>query len=242
MSAAPRAAIAIGWVCGLVLLAGRADAQTAPEGPPSLRVSAEGRVTAPPDQAEIDIGVTTRAPTSAAAASTNAKQVESVLERLRTTLGSDAMIRTVEYALRPEYAPPKDGRDPTVTGYTATNIVRVKLSTLSRIGEVIDAATAAGANRVQRILFSLANEESVRAEALRQAARKARAQADALAAALGLRVVRVLSASEESVPVRPFESVQALRAQAAATTPIETGPIEVTATVALVVEVSPQTR
>ena len=46
-------------------------------------------------------------------------------------------------------------------------------------------------------------------------------QADALAAALGLRVVRVLSASEESAPVRPFESVQALRAQAAATTPLE---------------------
>jgi uncharacterized protein YggE len=79
---------------------------------------------------------------------------------------------------------------------------------------------------------------SVPADAIRRAAAAARVQADTLAAALGVRVVRVLSASEDSPPVRPFAEVSELQRGGQADTPIEIGSIDISATVTLVVEVA----
>jgi uncharacterized protein YggE len=92
---------------------------------------------------------------------------------------------------------------------------------------------------VQRVRFVLKNRDAVYAEALRQAASRARAEADALASALGLRVVRVLSAAEEnSSAARPFADAPATAALAAASTPLEPGTVEIEARIVLVVEVS----
>jgi uncharacterized protein YggE len=112
-------------------------------------------------------------------------------------------IRTIAYTLRPDYrdGTPDDG--PVVTGYVASNIVRVTLEDLGQIGTVIDTATAAGANRVQALRFTLKDEAAARAEALKQAAVQARAEARTLAAALDLDVVRVLSVSEAGPGVIP---------------------------------------
>ena len=121
---------------------------------------------------------------------------------------------------------------------------QVQLDDLTRIGAVIDAATQSGANRVQGIQFTLRDQDAVRAQALREAAQRARAEADVLAAALGLKVVRVLTAEENSprvVPVRMF-SRAVTATTAAAPTPVEAGTLDVTADVTLTVEVSPVAR
>ena len=81
----------------------------------------------------------------------------------------------------------------------------------------------------------------MRAEALREAATKARAEAEVLASALGLKVVRILTVEESSprvVPVRAFMG-GAVRTAAAPATPVESGTLDVTADVVLTVEVSP---
>jgi len=78
------------------------------------------------------------------------------------------------------------------------NVVQVTLDDLAKIGTVIDSATLAGANHVQGIQFTLRDQDAVRAEALRQAASRARAEAELLAAALGLKVVRAASVEESS--------------------------------------------
>lgn len=217
-----------------------AEAQTVVQGPPAISVTGHAAVMATPDQAEIDVGVVTRAETSREASTRNAREAERIIDRLRRTVGGGATVRSVTYSVRPEYSAPRDGREPTITGYTATNVVRVTMPDVSRVGEVIDAATAAGANRIDRIRFSLRDEASLRAKALAAAAAKARAQAEALASALGVRIIRVLAASDaSSPPVRPFADLQPARLAAeAAATPIEAGPIEVNATVTLTVEIS----
>jgi hypothetical protein len=125
-----------------------------------------------------------------------------------------------------------------VTGYEVRNVVRVKLNDVMKLAEVIDTATAAGANRVEGIRFSLRDEGQVRADAIRRAAAAARAQAETLASALDVRIVRVLSASEDAPPVRPFAEVSALQRGGQAGTPIEIGSIDISATVTLVVEVA----
>jgi uncharacterized protein YggE len=209
--------------------------------PPSIRVSGEATVMAQPDQARIDIGVTTQAQTAQAAAANNAQRTETVLSELRRALGAGAEIKTAGYSLNPDYSYPKEGGRPTIIGYTATNVVRVTLNDLTRVGQAIDTATQSGANQVQRLQFTLKDEQAAQSQALRVAAVKAKARAEALAQALGLKIVRVISVVESSGIVQPIMRDMALaRAEAAASTPVEPGTIEARATVMLTVEIGAQ--
>jgi uncharacterized protein len=207
----------------------------------SIRVSGDARVTAKPDRVQIDIGVTTRATHSQEAAAENAREVETMLAAVRKAAGPAAVLKTISYSLNPSYQYHPNGGEPTLTGYNAVNVVQVTLDELAKIGAVIDSATAAGANQVQGIQFTLRDTEGVRAEALREAVTRARAEAEVLASALGLKVVRILSVEESSprvVPVRAFMG-GAARTAAAPATPVESGTLDVTADVVLTVEVSP---
>ncbi len=207
--------------------------------PPAIATVGESIVTARPDRARIDVGVVTQANTSQAAVSQNAQKLEETMKRLRALLGSNADIKTVSYSLQPNYRYPKEGGEPTISGYTATNIIRVTLDDLTKVGEVIDTASGAGANRVQSLQFTLKDDQEIQAQALREAAIRARKKADALASALGVRTVRILNVTESSQPVYPVRDVAFARAEAA-TTPIEPGMIEVRAIVSLTVEISDQ--
>jgi uncharacterized protein len=232
------------------LIAGSALAVPALAEPPpvsSIRVTAEGKVTAKPDRVEIDIGVVTRAPKSQDAAAQNARQADAVLAAVRAATGSSATLKTVSYTLNPEYQYHSAGSssgEPTLIGYTATNIVQVTLDDLARIGSVIDAATRSGANHVQNIRFTVRDQDAVRAEALRQAAARARAEAEVLAAALGVKVERVLHAEENSPRVGPLYQpmARAVAASASVPTPVEAGTLDINAEVTLTVEVSPAAR
>ena len=207
--------------------------------PPSIQTSGEAVVTAKPDRAQIDIGVVTQADNSQNAALKNATQLGAVLAQLKQLLGTGADVKTISYSLSPNYRYPTGGGEPTIIGYTATNVVRVTLDDLTQVGKVIDAATGSGANRIQSLQFTLKNRETVEAQALTEAARNARKKADTLAAALGVNILRILSVSESSPVIVPVRSVAYARAEATST-PIESGTIEVQATVSLVVEISPR--
>jgi len=223
-----------------------AHAQQTPLSPvSSIRVTGDARVTAKPDRVQIDIGVTTRAAQSQDAASQNARQVDAVLAAVRKATGPAAVLKTISYSLNPTYQYHPNGEEPTITGYSAVNVVQVTLDDLGKIGTVIDSATLAGANHLQGIQFTLRDQDAVRAEALRQAATRARAEAEVLAAALGLKVVRVLSAEENSprvVPVRAYMGAPRAAMATATATPVEAGTLDVTADVMLTVEVGPTAR
>ena len=233
------------WLTGLAC--GTAAATFAQQPPvSSIRVTGDARVTAKPDRVQIDVGVTTRAALSQDAASQNARELQAVLAAVRKAAGPTAVLRTLSYSLTPNYRyHPKEG-EPTIEGYTALNVVQVQLDDLTRIGAVIDAATQSGANRVQGIQFTLRDQDTVRAQALREAATRARAEVDVLAAALGVKVLRILSVEESSprfAPVRVYGgAARAMNAEAAPQTQVESGTLDVTADVTLSVEVGPAAR
>jgi uncharacterized protein YggE len=206
----------------------------------TIRVTGNASIAAKPDRAEIDLGVMTQNPEASAAAGQNAEHLQAVLAALRKAVGQGADIKTVSYVLAPNFRPQPPG-EPTLSGYTATNIVRVTLDDLAKTGAVIDAATRSGANRIQDIRFTLRDPETVRIQALRQAATQARAEADVLASALSVKVLRVLSVEEAGSPIRirPVPLATARVAAAAAPTPVETGTLDITASVTLTVEVGP---
>jgi uncharacterized protein YggE len=226
----------------LLILPLAVPAQEAAARAAQIRATGEAVIRARPDQAQIELGVSTQAPTAQAAAAQNAAQLEAVLARLRKLLDRKAEIRTATYSLVPNYRYPREGGKPEITGYTATNLVLIESRDLEGLGSLIDAATQAGANTIHSLRFLLRDEDAVRLEALRQATQKARANAEAMAAAAGLKILRIVSIEQTPAPsFRPMREIAMARAAevAAPTTPIEAGAIEVHASVTLVAEVGP---
>jgi uncharacterized protein YggE len=198
-----------------------------------IGASGQASISVKPDQAKVDIGVTTRAATAQDAAAQNVSQVNSVLAQLRTVLGSTADIKTISYSLSPNYQYPQ-GAPAVLTGYTASNTVEATINDLSLIGRAIDAASQAGANNVQGLRFALQDEEPSRQQALGLAAKQAKAHAQAIASGLGANLGAVISAQEGGGVILPV--VPAATARDATTTPIETGMVQIQATVSIQVE------
>ena len=222
--------------CGAV-----AQDQPSRPGRSFVKASGEAVVTAKPDRATVDVGVTTQAQTAQAAAEQNATQFDTVVNKVRQAFGSAAELKTVGYSVNPNYNYPKPGGQATIAGYTASNILEVRLSDIALAGKLIDVATQSGANSIQSLQFTLKDELYAQTDALRQATARARAKAEAMASALGVKVMRVLSAEEGAVNVvRPTMYTAMAAAQRAATppTPVESGAIEVRATVTVMLEVS----
>jgi uncharacterized protein YggE len=220
----------------------RVSAQEAPDRTPrpSIRVTGEATLKAKPDQAQINVGVVSQAQNAQAAAAENARRLDTVLAELRQALGASGEIKTVSYSLNPNYRYPKEGGAPTITGYTATNVVEVTVNDLTLVGKLVDAATKSGANQVSRLQFTLKDEQAVRAQALREAVASARAKAEVIASALGAKVLRALRVEESGpVVIQPYVAEALARSDvAAAPTPIEPGTIEVRAIVNLTVEIA----
>ncbi len=160
-----------------------------------------------------------------------------MLADLKRALGANATINTVSYSLNPNYHYPEKGGKPEITGYTAANIVRVTLDKVGDAGKAIDAATSAGANRVERLEFGLKDEKATQSAALREAAANAQAKAVTLADSLSLKISGVLPVAESQAPIVFPQRVA--RAEASAT-PIEPGTIEVRAEIVLQVALQPR--
>lgn len=206
-----------------------------------VRASGEATATAKPDQAKISIGVMTQAANAEDAASRNATQVTEVLAQIKKVLGTNGEVRTINYSVNPQYKYPKDGGTPTITGYTANNMVQATINDISLVGKVIDAATQAGSNKINGIQFTLKDEQKVRNQAIREATAKAKATAEEMASALGVKVTGVVSAETGGGggprPLMADQYVMKAARAEAAPTPVETGNIEVRATVTVTLAV-----
>ena len=85
-----------------------------------------------------------------------------------------------------DYEPPYNREQaPRRVGYAARSTLRVQLSRLALAGQVIDASLARGATGVEGVFFESSLAEQARREALADAATAARADAEALARAMG---------------------------------------------------------
>jgi len=228
-------------VAALILLHGGVSAQDiASTSMPTIRVAAEASVATAPDQAQVSIGVVTEAENAQDAAAENARELAAVLAKLRDALGDDADIKTVGYSLNPKYQRSKQGGEARIVGYMATNTVEVTTNELDQVGNIVGVAAATGANRIQQLRFTLTDETPLQAEALRQAAVRAKKKVEAIASALDLETGRILAVEEGTHSVTPIlvRSRQVAMAEAGATpTPVEPGTIEVRATVTLTVEI-----
>jgi uncharacterized protein YggE len=208
---------------------------------PSITVNGEAMISAEPDQAQIDIGVVTQARSAPEASKENAERLSRVLTEVKKLLGKSDEVKTSGYSLTPNYRYPQGGK-PEIVGYTASNTVRIKTNTLDLVGRLIDGAMQAGANNVNRLVFTLRDEQGAQLEALRQASAKAKSKAEAVAASLGLKILRIAAINEGERTIQPiYRQAMAARGEALAAqapTPVEPGTVDVRSTVSLTAEVS----
>lgn len=201
----------------------------------SVRSTGSASVSLKPDQMLVNIGVTTQAATAQEAAEQNATQMTTVLNQIRAVLGPGADIKTVGYSVAPVYRYPQ-GAPPVLTGFSASNTVEVASADMASIVRVIDTSAQAGATTIQGLRFGVKDSEGARMQALGAAAKQAMAHAQAIAGGLGAKIGTVITAQEGSV-ITPTPGARDVTGAATPTpTPVETGLVQVTATVSLDVE------
>ena len=213
----------------LVIPTGTASAE---EALPTLTMNGVGSAQIAPDMAEITLGVITEAKDAAKAHSDNAAQTARVQAAVKALGVAERDIQTTRYDFSPIYDVKDNGRSVT-TGYTVTNVVVVKVRSLDNVGKVIDAALANGANRVDSLEFSASDPSAAKDAALADAARDARSKADAVARALGVRIVRILNvyADAQSPAPRNFMPMMMAKEAYDAGTPISAGELSFEASV-----------
>ena len=161
--------------------------------------------------------------TAAAAMAQNNDVAARLIAALKAAGVAAKDIQTQYVSLSPRY---NDSGDD-IVGYTAQNTVGAVVRNLTRVGAVIDAAVAAGANNVNGPALSRDDTDALYKQALKLAVADARGKAEAIGEAGRFSVGKisiVVEGSSAPVPV-------GARDAAPGATPIEPGTQDVTANV-----------
>ncbi|MGA2054284.1 MAG: SIMPL domain-containing protein [Bradyrhizobium sp.] len=193
-----------------------AQAQMPAEPAAVISVTGEAHISAPPDLAEIDAGVSSNAKTAREASDANNAAMGKVLLALKAA-GIDAKdYQTSRLSLQPENSIPKQGTPATVIGYSASNRVTIRLRDVTKVANVIDALVKAGANDIGGINFMVSQASKLLDDAREQAIADARRKAEIYAKAAGVTLGAPLSISEEGAPQPMFRTRLAVATAAAA--------------------------
>lgn len=201
------------------LLSVPALAQTAP--PAAITVTGEATVSAAPDLAQIDGGVSSDAKTAREASDANNAAMGKILLALKGAGIAENDFQTSRLSLQPQYAPNRAGPS-LVVGYRASNRVTVRLREPNKLASVIDTLVSAGANDIGGIAFTVSNASKLLDGAREQAIADARRKAEIYAKAAGVSLGAPVNISEESSPVpAPFR--KNIATMAAAPAPVSPG-------------------
>ena len=206
-----------------------------------VTVAGEAVTRVEPDTAVLSLSVVTQSPQAVTAQQENARKSDAVANAVKAIAGANAEVKTSDYTLQPQYDS-RDNRLPKIIGYNARNSVIVTMSDLKGVGAVIDAASRAGANSIDGILFVLKQTSPARGQALADATQQAMNKARSIAQALGGRVLRVVEENENSTvggtgAFAAYESISLAQEETRAPTPIAAGQLSIKSNVQLIVEI-----
>lgn len=211
------------------------------ETPPSITVEGHGEAQGKPDIATITLGIVTQGKTSAEAMEANAKIASGLLTQLRERGIADRDLMTVGLSLNPEYANDTNRANaPKIVGYRAANRLAVRLRDVSKVGSVLDLATAAGVNDISGPTFGVADQQALQDEARKKAAADARRVAELLAQSLGVKLGAIREIADNAGP-RPIPEPRLMRAAPAAmgaAPPVEGGELTASASVTVVFDIA----
>ena len=155
----------------------------------TVTVAGSGEVLLEPDLAVINLGVESTGATPEAARSANATAVNATVDAVKALGVEEKDIQTSSMNLGESY---------TTTGYEMSTRLTVTVRSVDSIGQVLDAAIAAGTNELNSVRFGGSSGEEAYGQALDAAVESARQSAEKMAAAEGRTLGKVLSVQEET--------------------------------------------
>jgi uncharacterized protein YggE len=200
-----------------------------------MRVLGRAVVEAVPDHVGVRIGITNQAPSPTAALDQNSAVARKIIDFCKKFGIDERDIRTDAINLAPVYrtvTEPGGRTRQEPDGYRASNMVRVRLRDLSRLGTFMREVLDQGATNIDGVGFGLSNPgrfvDEARARAVEDAVRQAKLLAGAAKVKLGpiLEIIHPPRrefhvGSEASLPVRAARTA----------VPVEVGVLEVSAEV-----------
>lgn len=194
-----------------------------------LRLEGSGSVMAPPDLANIFLGVISEDNKLTEAQLENTEKMNSVINSILQLGVSEKNIKTENYSVDPQYDF-VEGKQ-IFRGYRVTSNIRVTVSNMGTIGKIIDKAIESGANVVYNVNFSLSDRDiyyrKALSLALEDAVEKAKSIEKTLDVVVNATPVEIVEVGGENFQPREAYSIKAPASQ----TPIMSGQIEVTAKV-----------
>jgi hypothetical protein len=161
----------------------QSDASASPQR--TITVSGEGEASAEPDQATVRFAIVSRAESAKAARSDNADAAQSAMNAVRALDIDEGDIQMQSLTLQPQRRYNRQTGETEELGYEATRRIRVEVSDLDRLPDLIARVVEQGANRLDGVQYDIDDRTTVRNEALRKAAEAARGKAELLASTLG---------------------------------------------------------
>lgn len=183
--------------CAPASVAGSGQQVEAPqiEQQASIKVVGYGEALGQPDEAQVTVGVETFAAKVNDATVENEEVIATILGALEEKGIAAEDIQTSNYSLWAEQRYGDNGLEG-IAGYRVSNQVNVVIRDIEKVGDVLAAVTAGGANSVYGVQFSVANPAALEAEAREKALADARQRAESLAGLSGLTLGHIVAIDE----------------------------------------------
>ena len=223
----------VGLLFGAAVLAGCSATQAQVR---QLVVSGHGEVYATPDLAYVTIGVHTESEDVTQALDKNNAQAQVVVQALKQQGIADKDIQTSQFSVSPVQRSAPDGStQPTV--YVVDDTVDVTVRDIGKLGPILGEVSKVGSNEISGLRFGSSQQAQLLSRARDAAIQDAKTQATEMAKTSGVQLGAIQSLSAAGVqPVLLYDSRTVPSAQAA-TPPIASGQLLVTADVSLVYEI-----
>ena len=169
-------------------VAGCSDSK-ADRDPSEVTVVGNGEVLGTPDVLTASVGIETRAADVAGAVAQLNERADAMIAALGEAGVAKEDIQTQQLSIQPEYSSPGQGGGPSViSGYTATNTVKVVVRDLSKASDVLDKAVAAGGDnaRLGNVSFDIDDNTDLLNQARDRAFNDAKARAEQYADLSGM--------------------------------------------------------
>jgi uncharacterized protein YggE len=165
---------------------------------PLVTVQISEQLRSPPDEATLNAGTESRAPTAVAALAANKLKTEHLLDAIKGAGIPPKDVQTEGMSVSADYEyQTVNGRGVRhLAGYVASNTVSIKTRQIDRLVTLLDTLTAAGATNIYGPSFSIADPAPLRAEARKRAMARGEAEASEYARNAGFRGVQLLSVQE----------------------------------------------
>lgn len=172
--------------------------------PPTLVVSAEGRVAAAPDMATVTLGVVAESPEAAPALQQMSQSMQDVLDSLSAAGIAETDVQTTNLSLAPRWSDRRQNDAPArIEGFVASTDVSVRVRDLDGLGGLLDTVSRDGANRFHGVEFGLQSPQEAQDAATRAAVAEALRKAELLVDAAGLELGPILSIRETGGGIEP---------------------------------------